>query len=963
MNSETFQKSYNSLNLAQRAAVDAIEGPVMVVAGPGTGKTQILTLRIANILEKSDASPDSILALTFTEAAARSMRKRLVSIIGAPGYRVRITTFHGFCNEVISSYPESFPHIIGSVAATDVDQIDILTKLLETLPLMLLRPLGDPLYYLKPLKGHISQLKRENISPDQYKNLVAIAHENLLAEPDLYHEKGAHKGKMKGVYQDAQKRIERAKEAVLVYEAYERELRARKLYDFEDMILEVVRVFEGDGDLLLRLQEEYQYILADEHQDANGAQNKLLEYLANFHESPNLFVVGDEKQAIYRFQGALSETFTDFKNKYPDAKVITLSENYRSTQTILDAAGNVLLSKLDAKAGHAEKKITLRSFSKKEYEYRALAQDLAGRMSDGERGNVDAVILYRNNRDAKPIIMALEREGVPFVVQSDQEILGDNDIQKLLTLFRAVDSYPDEASFAKALHLDFLMRDEFEIYKALDGARKERKNLYEILRSDPLAVQMKAWHKKARNDSLSEFFAEIVRESGFLTHLLRHQDARTKMRKLDILFSEVQNLVEAKHGFRLNDFMSYLATLEQNGISLEKSLGGDGAGVRLMTVHKSKGLEFDAVYIVNAVESSWAGKAKADLFDLRVEPEKEDLSPDERRLLYVALTRARKEIIISYSNVGDSGREVLPARFLSEIDGTHVSEEDMSEIEERFVETPEYQFKKLPPKPESMKDVAFLRELFDAQGLSVTSLGNYLDCPWKFFYRNLIRIPEAKTNPLMFGTAVHAALKDFFDALREDEPMSKKDFLEKFRYYAGREPFSERDLADILKKGEDALSGYYDTYHKTWDANVLSEFPISGVLLDDIKLVGKLDKIELINGGPSVNVVDYKTGKPKSTKQVEDAGYRRQLVFYKILLERFDDGKKFKMISGDIDFVEPDAKGNYKKERMIISDDEVRELEEKIREVAAEIRTLAFWDKKCDDKECEYCALRETMKS
>ena len=316
----SFESLYDRLNKAQKKAVDAIEGPVMVIAGPGTGKTTILTLRIANILRKTDTAPENVLALTFTESGAYAMRKKLVDLIGTPAYKVNIHTFHGFCNDVIKQYPERFPRIIGSTAITEIDQISIIEGLLlqenknsEDVHIRLLKPYGDPFFYVRPILSEIRGLKREAVDVEAFIKSVAKQNADFDAEPEKVHTKGAHKGKIKGEFVKLGEHVEKNEELAALYEAYQATLAEKKLFDFEDMIVEVVSTLKKDKDLLLMLQENYQYILADEHQDANDAQNELLKLLANFHENPNLFVVGDEKQAIYRFQGASLQNFLGFK--------------------------------------------------------------------------------------------------------------------------------------------------------------------------------------------------------------------------------------------------------------------------------------------------------------------------------------------------------------------------------------------------------------------------------------------------------------------------------------------------------------------------------------------------------------------------------------------------------------------------------------------------------------------------
>src|SRR3989338_693439 len=370
--SRKFEELYKRLNPAQKKAVDAIEGPVMVVAGPGTGKTTILTLRIAQILRKTDTPPDAILGLTFTESGAYNMRRKLVEIVGSAGYKVNISTFHGFCNGVIERYPDEFPRIIGSNPIDDIEKISLLKEIIISGPLKLLRPFGDNFYYLTPLRQKISELKRENVPPRKLRTIIASQEKELYSIPDLYYEQGLHKGEMKGKYRAFEKKILKNKELLKIYMLYEKELEKRRLYDFEYMIVETILTLQKKKDLLLELQEEYHYILADEHQDANNSQNQLLELLASFHDNPNLFIVGDEKQAIFRFQGASLENFLYFKNKFPGAREIILERNYRSGQKILDAAHHLLPSERKLRAKDNNARIYLSVFSKSDVEAYAI---------------------------------------------------------------------------------------------------------------------------------------------------------------------------------------------------------------------------------------------------------------------------------------------------------------------------------------------------------------------------------------------------------------------------------------------------------------------------------------------------------------------------------------------------------------------------------------------------------------
>jgi len=342
MDNSDFNKQYQALNSAQQEAVDAIDGPVLVVAGPGTGKTQILTLRIANILQKTDTAPEQILALTFTESGVLAMRRRLLSFVGEGAYRVPIHTFHGFCNAIIGRFPEHFPEYVGSSAISELDRILIMQKVFDEVRPPHLRAFRSPYYHVPKALSAISDCKRENLSQIDLEGRVVSALAQIRNASDYMYEKGANKGKVRGAYKKEEEKLEKVEDLNLLYFAYEKALAEREAYDYDDMILSVVRALENDKDLKLILQEEYQYLLADEYQDGNGAQNRVLELLADFHENPNIFVVGDPNQAIYRFQGASLENFHRFKTLYPGAKEISLTDNYRSPQKILNLAHQLL---------------------------------------------------------------------------------------------------------------------------------------------------------------------------------------------------------------------------------------------------------------------------------------------------------------------------------------------------------------------------------------------------------------------------------------------------------------------------------------------------------------------------------------------------------------------------------------------------------------------------------------------
>lgn len=983
-----FDVEYKRLNTAQREAVDTLEGPVMVVAGPGTGKTQVLTLRIANILKQTDTPPDAILALTFTEAAAREMKKRLVEIVGPAAYRVKIHTFHGYTNDVIQEYPAQFPRLVGATNTSEVERAALLEEIFDNLSLDKLRPYGDPYYYLSHARKLISDLKRESISPIEYAKIIKNKVAEIKASDDLVHTKGAHKGKMKGKYSDALEKLERLEEFQKVYQEYERLLAKRRLYDYDDMILEVVSAMEGSEDFKLRLSEECQYILADEHQDANGAQNKLLELLSSYFEDPNLFLVGDEKQAIFRFQGASLENFLYFKKRFPSAKMIVLTDNYRSTQGILDASHALidknkselprprLISERD-KNKKVNSRIRLAAFAKREYELIWLAGELK---SLSDLGKV--AVLVRENRDAELVAEHLAKSKIEYSLETEDDLLENEYVRQLVAMLRALDELGDDPTLVGALHARAFNLDPLYIYKLIREAADKRMALYDLLKKSEGAHiyrLMASWKSLEHSRGVLVLIEKMIEESGLLGLALASSNPADSLGALASFLEFARNFAIRTGKITLSNLLRQIELADKYDIKEKRVRGGGGEGVRIMTAHRSKGLEFDHVYIVFAEDGKWSnGKKKNHLRMPHIDvaggkdtiklDESEAQLADERRLFYVAITRGKHEVSISYSRFA-GGKELLPTQFIAEIDSNlTVDVSPGADPEEASVS-----LSMLTPAPElasSLADGEFVREKFVEQGLSVSALNNYLECPWKYFYQSLLRVPRTPDKFSMYGSAMHEALSHINQSLIDGKLIGVSKAVELFKLSMSKMPLPKNDIVDSIKKGERALAGYYKKYANTWTKDILTEFDVKGVHLesgkDSVLLRGRIDKIEFLSGS-EVNVVDYKTGKPKSRnvllgKTHNSTGNEyRQILFYKILLDRYKDGR-YKAVTGEIDFIEPNQSGKYVRESFEIDAGEVSKLEQEIYRVASEITSLTFWNSKCSDKKCEFCALRQMMK-
>jgi len=979
----TFSRLYQALNPRQREAVDTIEGPVIVIAGPGTGKTQVLTLRIAHILKETDVGPDGILALTFTQSAVAAMRARLAEIVGSAAYRVHVHTFHGFANSVIKRFPEYFPRIIGSRTADRIDSLRIVEQAVLSRRLKHIKPFGNPLYYVSSIVRAIETLKRENISPSAF----AV----LLREEERVLRGGAPKGTRASEWTSRVKKYERNRELVLVYRAYEEALKRERLYDYGDMIMEVVRVLSEEKDLLLSLQEEYLYILADEHQDANQAQNKILELLGSFHDNPNLFIVGDEKQAIYQFQGASLDNFLYFTKRFPTAKIIELSDNYRSTQTILDAAYSLSAHaperlstvRLLAKRTKGDDPVALISVSRSDEEPEYVAGEIETLITKGVDPR-EIAVLYRDNGDMPPFASALAARGIETVISSETDVLSDPALMELLVLMYGVFFMNDDRRLAELLCLPLSKVSAHVRYALIASAADTHTPLYLVLSHAQKVSALgkeeaeEALHfsrKLSRMNAIAHTHALpycmdwLINESGYRDAVLSGSDPTSALEKLASFFAEVKRYAEHHPDHTLEEFLEYLTAVKNHGLSIAECVVGK-KGVRLMTAHRSKGLEFEYVFIVRAFHGHVGGRTVRERFDLplRGSALHEELGiDDERRLFYVALTRARKKAFLSYGSTAEDGSTLLPTQFVSEMDPQFIASSEVSH--EKGKGTAQISVSYTITRPRPVPDREYLRELFFERGFSVTHLNNYRSCPWKYFFVNLLRIPEAKSKHLIYGSAIHAALKELYDYAGRGEKIALTRILRTFEHEVAQAPITALEREEVIAKGRVALRGYVTTHRHEMPKDVRTEYAVRGIPfpLDGenvVRLNGTLDRITVLKEG-TILVSDYKTGRQKTRNELlgktknADGNYWRQLVFYKLLL---DAQGVFTMKEGEIAFVEPDEKGRYRTERFDITSDDVETLKSELSTVLTDISVLAFWDRTCSDSDCEYCKLSKLMK-
>ena len=964
-----FSAAYRALNARQREAVDAIEGPVMVVAGPGTGKTQVLTLRIANIITSTDTDPGSILALTFTEKAASAMRERLTALIGSVAYNVRIGTFHGFCNDIIGRHPDAFPHIIGGLPLSDGDQLRIVEDIVASPDISLLRPAGRPESYVKGIIGTIGDIKGSLMDPVAFAVAVKGHVRSVGPEPT-----------------EAERRtVKRMQELATVYARYEEALAKTNRYDYADMLVNVAGILEKDKNLRLDIAERCQYILVDEHQDTNRLQNRIVQLLAEpfgssktKRGSPNIFVVGDLEQAIYRFQGASPENFMEFSARYPGCRVIRLADNYRSSQTILDAAEGISPGRsLKAQTRRKDTPVSLYAFTTPSSMERGIARLVQSALKKGtEPGSV--AVLYRKNSEADGLVSALSALGIPSTVQSDQDVLGDNDIRKILTVARAALHIGEDAPLLEALHVDLMKVSPLDAARLGSVARAKHISAWEIIRSKKVLERLPAENKEsvlAAFDTLKEL-ARKLRNTDAVAGLQAVVDAISwvpravgssrdtdAIARLQSLFDAVRAVVAADKHARLSDFLDFVDRMDRHDSDLAALGQGRADAVQLMTAHKAKGLEFDTVVISNAARGHWDDARKPAQLPLPLQIARAtDEEDDIRKLFYVAVTRARQDLHIAWARRTGDGKSLEPSRFVAALPQKFTHVRDVGALEAAF---PALSGRMKSAGP-TFRQKEFIAQLTQERPLSVSAYNNFIECPWKYYFINLVRIPEAPGAKGEYGTAAHEAVRQFFDRLNEGKKPSRMDLVASFRVSLRRTPLAPHTIAQLDEQGTRALSGWYEQWKGTWVMPVKTEVSVDRVeLAPGVWLTGKLDKVEFNTDG-TVTVVDYKTKQPMSANAIRgvtktsSGNEYRQLLFYKLLLDRHNAGA-WHMTSGQIDFLEPAESGKYKKETFPITSGMTKDLAQDIVAAIKSIRSLKFWDKRCPDWTCRYCRLRDLM--
>lgn len=1030
-----FSEEYQKLNERQRLAVDTIEGPVMVIAGPGTGKTQILASRIGKILLDTDALPENILCLTYTDAGVVAMRKRLLGFIGPDAYKVNICTFHAFCNDVIQENLSLFEKTALD-PVSDLERIELFKELIDHLPKNhpLKRYRGDVYFEINNLQHLFSNMKKEGWTPQYIHQKIDEYIADLPLRDEFIYQRKYKEFKQgdlkKDKIEEETERMEKLRAAVDLFEPFQQMMRRRNRYDFDDMINWVIKAFEENRLLLSRYQEQFLYVLVDEYQDTSGTQNRIVELLISYWQQPNVFVVGDDDQSIYRFQGANVENMKHFADSYSnDLLTVVLTNNYRSVQPILDVSKTLINrneERLVKKIPNLSKELIasrehlinlhhqprIKIYETQRQEMIDITLQIQQLLQQGTPPGKIAVI-YKENKYGEELTAYFKQLAIPVYSKRNLNVFELPLAQKMILLLRYLAAeldapYGGDEMLFELLHTDWFGIPPIEIAKLTvqvsqtkfgDGPASLRRLLVEKSKEQPKDLFSTTLHPGlskaatiteqlltgASSNTLQHLIESIIRKTGLLQHIMQAPDKHWQLQVLTAFFDFVKEETRRNPVLSLQQLVGIIDLMEKEDIALPLvQVSGSDKGVNLLTAHGSKGLEFEYVFFAGCNAGFWEKKRKPGggykLPDtMFVTQTKQSDEEELRRLFYVALTRAEQHLFMSYSKFKNDGKELEPSMFLAEIQEVHdLKTETVLLSEEALSAFAAMQFgEAAAPEIEKIEE-EFIGALLDKFTMNVTALNNYLDCPLGFYFKNLIRIPSPKNEATEFGSAVHYALEQLFRKMsaragtdgqergKETFP-PKEEFINDFVWYMQRhrESFTKEQYNRRMEYGQEVLSNYYDHSINSFNKIVAIERNISKVLVKGVPLKGKLDKLEF--EGKAVNVVDYKTGdvdkakekmKGPSDKEPNGGDYWRQAVFYKILVDNYEL-KDWKVVSTEFDFVEPNKKKEYKKEKIVITPADIETVTQQITTVWTKIQNREFYIG-CGKEDCHWCNFVKT---
>lgn len=878
-----------SLTQPQREAVLHDQGPLLIIAGAGTGKTKVITHRIARLITSKAARPDQILALTFTDKAAAEMEER-VDVLLPYGYNdVWISTFHSFGDRLLREHafdlglPDDFQVL------SQPEQIVFLREHLFDLPLKYFRTLSDPTRYLSTLSRFISRVKDEDITPQDYLAHVAQLEKDAVSRVfENSQDREAHK-----------EELAKQKELATLFKAYQALMAKHGKLDFGDQIVLTLKLLRDHPSVLKEVQERFRYILVDEFQDTNYAQFELVKLLAQGHS--NVTVVGDDDQSIFKFRGAAVSNILNFEKIYPQAKRVVLTDNYRSTQSILDSAYSLITNnnpdRLEVKDNISKKLTSHREEPGKAVGYflydsvsteaDAVAKMIKEKLTQGVLPR-EIALLVRSNREADPFLKALTMENVPWRFSGNAGLYSRPETQLLLAFLRSLAGPLDSISLFHlasseiyAVPMDDLVlchqlvrktnRPLLAIFERLDSF-EELKDLPQPTRAliGQIVKDRTHYLELSRTTSPARLLYKFLSDKGYLKSLIRaaSSDAEEKVQNLSRFFKIVEKFENAANLTRVAPFVAHLDQLIEAGDDPPATEADpDDPAVSVFTLHKAKGLEFSCVYLVGLAQQRFPVRKRSEPLEL---PEAliKDILPagdyhlqEERRLFYVGMTRAKDELVITSAKDYGGRRLHKPSVFVTEALGEPAR--DSAPQKRSAQQYLERQGAEVQGSP-SVKPVAEEKPL----QLSAKAVEDYLSCPLKYKFSHVLRVPRGWNHTIVYGLALHKAVEDYYTRRMNGQTMGLDELLGIFKDAWQSEGFESLEHEQLrFDQGQSALKRFFEKADASSAVPAFVEKEFKFSLENNIRLIGRFDRVDQVGG--ETKIIDYKSSEVNDQKKAD----------------------------------------------------------------------------------------------
>src|SRR5213083_957815 len=865
------------LNEAQRRAVTHDTGPLLIVAGAGTGKTTVITRRIAWLIATRRARPDEILALTFTDKAAAEMEERVDTLVPYGYADVEIATFHAFGDRLLREHALELGLQPDFRVLNRAEQVIFLRDRLFQLPLERYRPLGDPTRHIQALITLISRCKDEDIACEEY---LAFA-ERLATLARATPEDAA-----------LRERVAQQLELARTYEKYQELMAASGAIDFGDQIVHALRLLRSRPYVLAGLQRRFKHILVDEFQDTNWAQFEIVKLLGARHA--NVAAVGDDNQAIYKWRGAAISNVLGFLERYPKARQVVLTENYRSHQRILDSAYRLIKhndpDRLEVKYGISKHLTAVKQATGPEPQHRhfetatqeadAVARLIVERVADGAWRYDGVAILVRSNADAEQFLRSLNLRGIPWTFSGNAGLYGRPEIRLLIAFLRAV-AHPDDSVSVHylassdlyqvpivdltrcATYADRRHRWLFDVFRTVETIRELRDEVdaegLEAIRR--LVADLTRYMELAREMPTGELLYQFLVDSGWLARMSKAATARdeAEVQNISKFCRCMQDVSGALRYDNVREFVKHLDALIDAGEDPAVAEAEvETPAVRVLTVHKAKGLEFPVVFLVTLVQDKFPLRGRKDAFELPVELIKETLpsgdfhKQEERRLFYVGMTRAKRELHLTSARDYGGTRErkvsqfVLEALDLPKDSARPFTAKAIEEIQ-RFAPPAEVADQTLAPIPPEQELV-----------ISHKQVDDYQTCPLKYRYVHMLRVPILRHHAVVYGATVHRVVEYYLLRRAAGNYTPLDDLLGVYDREWDNQGFLTWEHEEARQAaGRKALTRFWHEEEASGQkpTHVEKEF---GFSLGPDRVRGRFDRVDEDLLGATI--IDYKTG-------------------------------------------------------------------------------------------------------